>query len=62
MTRYAYTLGDVVNMTPQQQLDGLKARLFPPKFIIGTGYINPRQCAIEYLEELIAEEGKNGVL
>lgn len=56
MARYAYTLGDVVNMTPQQQLEGLKARLFPPKLIIGTGYINARQVAIEYLEELIAKE------
>ena len=55
---YAYTLGEVANMTPQEQLEGLKARLFPPKFIVGTGYIDARQVAIEYLEELIAEEGK----
>jgi hypothetical protein len=53
---YAYTLGEVANMTPRQQLEGLKARLFPPKFIVGTGYIDARQVAIEYLEELIAEE------
>jgi len=45
-------------MTPQEQLEGLKARLFPPKFIVGTGYIDARQVAIEYLQELIAEEGK----
>lgn len=56
---YVYTLGEVANMTAQQQLEGLKARLFPPKFIIGTGYINTRQVAIEYLEELIAKEGKS---
>jgi hypothetical protein len=56
---YVYTLGEVANMTAQQQLEGLKARLFPPKFIIGTGYINARQVAIEYLEELIAKEGKS---
>jgi len=55
---YAYTLGEVANMTPQEQLEGLKARLFPPKFIVGTGYIDARQVAIKYLEELIAEEGK----
>jgi hypothetical protein len=55
---YIYTLGEVANMTPQEQLEGLKARLFPPKFIVGTGYIDARQVAIEYLQELIAEEGK----
>ena len=55
---YVYTLGEVANMTAQQQLEGLKARLFPPKFIIGTGYINARQVAIEYLQELIEKEGK----
>jgi hypothetical protein len=54
---YIYTLGEVANMTPQEQLEGLKARLFPPKFIVGTGYIDARQVAIEYLQELIAEEG-----
>jgi len=55
---YAYTLGEVANMTPQEQLEGLKARLFPPRFVVGTGYIDARQVAIEYLEELIAEERK----
>jgi hypothetical protein len=56
---YIYTLGEVVNMTTQQQLEGLKAKLFPPRFIVGTGYINTRQVAIEYLEELLAKEGEN---
>lgn len=53
---YAYTLGQVANMTPQEQLAGLEAKLFPPKFIVGTGYINTRQVAIEYLQELITNE------
>jgi hypothetical protein len=53
---YAYTLGEVANMTPQQQLAGLNAKLFPPKYIVGAGYINTRQVAIEYLQELITKE------
>ena len=53
---YIYTLGEVADMTSQEQLERLKARLFPPKFIVGTGYINARQVAIDYLEELITNE------
>lgn len=53
---YAYTLGQVANMTPQEQLAGLNAKLFPPKYIVGAGYINTRQVAIEYLQELITKE------
>ena len=56
---YAYTLGEVASMTPRQQLEGLRARVIPPRFIVGTGYIKARQVAIEYLEELIAKEGEN---
>jgi hypothetical protein len=43
-------------MTPQEQLAGLNAKLFPPKYIVGAGYINTRQVAIEYLQELITNE------
>jgi hypothetical protein len=53
---YAYTLGQVANMTPQEQLAGLNAKLFPPRYIVGAGYINTRQVAIEYLQELITNE------
>lgn len=53
---YPYTLGQVANMTPQQQLEGLRARVIPPRFIVGTGYINARQVAIDYLEEMISKE------
>lgn len=53
---YIYTLGQVANMTAKEQLAGLKAQLFPPRYIVGTGYINAKQVAIEYLEELIAQE------
>lgn len=52
---YIYTLGDVSNMTEEQQLSALKARLFPPRYIVGTGYTDTRKVAIEYLEELIAQ-------
>jgi hypothetical protein len=45
-------------MTPQEQLTGLEAKLFPPRFIVGTGYTNTRQVAIEYLQELITNEGE----
>jgi hypothetical protein len=53
---YKYTLGDASRMTNQELLDALLAREVAPRTIVGTGYINARQVAIEYLQEEIAKE------
>ncbi len=56
---YIYTLGQVASMSPQEQLTALEAKLYPPRFIVGTGYINTRQVAIDYLKEMIESEGES---
>lgn len=52
--KYQYTLDQVASMTYQEQLDGDINRLFPPRYIVGSGYKSTRQVATEYLEGLIA--------
>ena len=54
---YKYTLGDASRMTNQELLNALMAREIAPRTIVGTGYINARQVAIEYLQGEIAKEG-----
>jgi hypothetical protein len=53
---YKYTLGDASKMTNQELLNALLARELAPRTIVGTGYINARQVAIDYLQEEIAKE------
>ena len=55
---YKYTLGDTANMSNRQLLDALMAREVAPRKIVGTGYKNGRQVAIEYLKEMITNEGE----
>ena len=59
MMTYKYDLGDAARMSTQELLDALLAREIAPRTIVGTGYKNGRQVAIDYLKEMIAkEEGK----
>ena len=53
---YKYTLGDASNMSNEQLLDALMAREIAPRTIVGTGYKNGRQVAIDYLKEMITSE------
>jgi hypothetical protein len=53
---YKYTLAEAGKMTNQELLNALLAREVAPRTIVGTGYINARQVAIEYLQEEIAKE------
>jgi len=53
---YKYTLGDTGRMTNQELLNALLAREVAPRTIVGTGYKNGRQVAIDYLKEVIAKE------
>ena len=55
---YKYTLGNASNMSNEQLLDALMAREIAPSTIVGTGYKNGRQVAIDYLKERIAKEGE----
>jgi hypothetical protein len=56
---YKYDLGDAARMSNQELLDALLAREIAPRTIVGTGYKNGRQAAIDYLKEMIdKEEGK----
>ena len=55
---YKYTLGDTANMSNRQLLDALMAREVAPRTIVGTGYKNGRQVAIDYLQEMIVNEGE----
>jgi hypothetical protein len=56
---YKYDLGDAARMSNQELLDALLAREIAPRTIVGTGYKNGRQVAIDYLKEMIdKEEGK----
>lgn len=53
---YKYDLGNTRDMSSQELLDALMAREIAPKTIVGTGYKNGRQVAIDYLKEQIAKE------
>lgn len=53
---YKYTLGDAGRMTNAELLEAVKAREIAPRLIVGTGYKNGRQVAIEWLQEMIAKE------
>ena len=54
--RYKYDLYATADMSNQEMLDALLAREIAPRTIVGTGYKNGRQVAIEYLKEMIAKE------
>ena len=54
---YKYDLYDTANMSNQEMLNALMAREIAPRVIVGTGYKNGRQVAIDYLKEQIAKEG-----
>jgi hypothetical protein len=45
-------------MSNQELLNALMAREIAPRVIVGTGYKNGRQVAIEYLKEEIAKESE----
>jgi len=51
--RYKYNLGNTAKMTNQELLNALLAREIAPSVIVGTGYKNTRQVAIDYLREEI---------
>lgn len=53
---YKYELRDTATMNNQELLTALLAREIAPRTIVGTGYINARQVAIDYLMEEIAKE------
>jgi hypothetical protein len=53
---YKYTLAEAGKMTNQELLNALLAREVAPRTIVGTGYINARQVAIEYLQGEIEKE------
>jgi len=55
---YKYELRDTANMSSQDLLNALLAREIAPRVIVGTGYINARQVAIDYLKEEIEKEGR----
>lgn len=54
---YAYDFGQAMKMSLQEQLEAIKARQIPPRWIVGTGYKDGRKVAIQWLEEMIAKEG-----
>jgi len=54
---YKYDLRDTGTMSNQELLNALLAREVAPRTIVGTGYINARQVAIEYLQGEIEREG-----
>jgi hypothetical protein len=45
-------------MSNQEMLNALMAREIAPRVIVGTGYKNGRQVAIDYLKEQIAKESE----
>jgi hypothetical protein len=55
---YKYDLGNTRDMSSQELLNALMAREIAPRTIVGTGYKNGRQVAIDYLKERIAKEGE----
>ena len=56
--RYKYNLGDTATMSNKELLNALMAREIAPRTIVGTGYKNGRQVAIDYLKEMIAKENE----
>lgn len=54
---YKYDFGQAMKMSHQEQLEAVKARHIPPRWVVGTGYKDGRKVAIEWLEEMIAKEG-----
>jgi hypothetical protein len=55
---YKYDLGNTGTMSNQELLNALLAKEIAPRTIVGTGYKNGRQVAIDYLKERIAKEGE----
>lgn len=55
---YKYDLGSTKNMSNQELLTALMAKEVAPRTIVGTGYKNGRQVAIDYLKEMIEREGE----
>ena len=55
---YKYDLGQASTMSNQELLEALLKREIAPRTIVGTGYINARQVAIDYLKEVIAKESE----
>ena len=55
---YKYDLGQASTMSNQELLEALLKREITPRTIVGTGYINARQVAIDYLKEVIAKESE----
>jgi hypothetical protein len=56
--KYKYDLGDTATMSNQELLNALMAKEVAPRTIVGTGYKNGRQVAIDYLKEMIAKENE----
>lgn len=56
--KYKYDLGDTATMSNQELLNALLAKEVAPRTIVGTGYKNGRQVAIDYLKEMIAKENE----
>lgn len=56
--KYKYDLYSTATMSNQEMLDALLAREIAPRVIVGTGYKNGRQVAIDYLKEQIAKESE----
>ena len=54
--RYKYDIGDTATMSSEELLEALLNKEIAPRTIVGTGYKNARQVAIDYLNERIAEE------
>jgi hypothetical protein len=55
---YKYDLGSTFNMSNQELLNALMAKEVAPRTIVGTGYKNGRQVAIDWLKEMIAKESE----
>jgi hypothetical protein len=53
---YKYDLRAAAAMSNQDLLNALMAKEIAPRVIVGTGYKNGRQVAIDYLKEEIAKE------
>lgn len=53
---YKYDLRDAARMSSQELLEALLAREIAPRTIVGTGYKDGRQVAIDYLREMIDQE------
>ena len=53
---YKYNLYTSATMSNKELLEALMAREVAPRVIVGTGYKNGRQVAIDYLKEEIAKE------